>query len=90
MEGETNIILGGGGEKDYLGFTKAEMKVILGGGWTGMKIVMWVYQFLHQFSLNADKRNMLEEMTGQLREEVRKYKIDFPTGQLRPIQLNLV
>ena len=23
-----------------------------------------------QFSLNADKRNMLEEMTGQLREEV--------------------
>ena len=25
---------------------------------------------LSQFSLNADKRNMLEEMTGQLREEV--------------------
>ena len=25
-----------------------------------------------QFSLNADKRNMLEEMTGQLREEVRQ------------------
>ena len=28
--------------------------------------------FPRQFSLNADKRNMLEEMTGQLREEVRQ------------------
>ena len=29
--------------------------------------------FPRQFSLNADKRNMLEEMTGQLREEVRQH-----------------
>ena len=38
-----------------------------------MRIKMFIIRFEminFQFSLNADKRNMLEEMTGQLREEV--------------------
>ena len=59
MEGEIKIELAGTSKNTISGTSKNTIKCLN-------------CFFPRQFSLNADKRNMLEEMTGQLREEVRQ------------------